>query len=141
MTYAAPARPNRNWLVIGILAFLVQGGWTLWVNLPHGLGRSAISAAMQGLLSGVSASVMTLIMEWIYRTLSPSPLRPIASALGPILLMASVLYAVHRVIGTPEIAATMALPMIAIVAYAIVYTAKLSRRSRSATVPTTKKTP
>ncbi|WP_265665123.1 hypothetical protein [Verminephrobacter aporrectodeae] len=95
---------------------------------------------MQGLLSGVSASVMTLIMEWIHRTLSPSPLRPIASALVPVLLMAGILYAVHRVIGTPEITATMALPMIAIVAYAIVYTVKLSRRNRSAAAPTTRET-
>ena len=121
------AKSNKNWLIMGVLAFFVQGSWTLWVNFAHGWDKALPPALMQGLLSGASASVMTLMMEWIYRTVAQAALRFILSIIMPSLFMAAVLYALHRAIGTPEIAATMTLPMIAIIAYAVIYTLKLRK--------------
>lgn len=121
-------KKNRNWLIVAGAAFLIQGGWTLGVNSPHGIDLAWPPALMQGVISGFSAGGMTLIMEWVFRVLPPSPVRPIASVVGTSLVMAGFLHVSHRIMGTPEIAATLFLPMVAVVLYATVYTLKLTRR-------------
>ena len=119
---------NKSWRTIGLVAFLIQGGWTLWVNLPYGLVKAAPSAVLQGLLSAASASAMTLIMEWLYGALPHSPLRPAWCIAATSLLMATILFLLHCAIGTPEVLKTLLLPMTAIVAYATAYTLRLARR-------------
>ena len=123
-----PSSSGKNWLKIGIIAFAVQGSWTLWANWGHGLEKAAPSALMQGIFSGISASIMTLLMDMLFRLIRPSRLRPPICIMLTSISMVCVLTALHFLIGTPEILKTLLLPCFAIAAYAVGYTSHLQTR-------------
>jgi len=131
MAANSPSDSGKNWLKIGIIAFVVQGSWTLWANWGHGLVKAAPSALMQGVFSGISASIMTLMMDKFFHLLKPSKARPAICIVVTSIGMALVLTLLHILIGTPEIFKTLLLPCFAIFAYAIGYTSHLRTRGAS----------
>jgi hypothetical protein len=110
------------------VAFLAMGGWALWANRAHGAAALAPALA-QGALSGAITLVLKRALEWLAARLTGWRARVLpplitASAIG------ATLVAVHRAIGTPEIAATIAVPWSVSTLYAIVYAATLARERR-----------
>ena len=109
-------------------AFLAMGGWALFANRAHG-GAAMLPALAQGLLSGGITFVLKRTLEWLAARLAGWR----AIALPPLITACAILatlVAVHLAIGTPEIAATIAVPWSVSTLYAIVYSALLARGRR-----------
>jgi fructose-specific phosphotransferase system IIC component len=109
-------------------AFLAMGGWALFANRAHG-GAAILPALAQGLLSGVITFVLKRALEWLAARLAGWR----AIALPPLITASAILatlVAVHLAIGTPEIAATIAVPWSVSTLYAFVYSALLGRGRR-----------
>ena len=110
------------------VAFVGMGGWAFFANRAH--GAAAIGPALaQGTMSGVITLVLKRALEAFAARLSgwlAYVLPPLATASA----ILAVLVAVHGLIGTPEIAATIAVPWGVSTLYAIVYTAALARGRR-----------
>jgi ABC-type amino acid transport system permease subunit len=109
-------------------AFVAMGGWALFANRAHG-EAAILPAVVQGAISGAITLGLKRVLE------AMSPRLPVALAyVVPPLVTASVilvlLIAVHRLIGTPEILATIAVPWSVSSLYAIVYSAVLARGGR-----------
>jgi hypothetical protein len=109
-------------------AFVAMGGWTLFANRAH--GQAAILPALaQGAISGA----ITLVLKRVLEAMSLR-LTGVLAYVAPPLVTASVILAllitVHRLIGTPEIAATIAVPWSVSSLYAVVYSAVLARARR-----------
>lgn len=103
-----------------------MGGWALFANRMHGAAAIAPAVA-QGTLSGAITYVLKRALEAMAARLAGAAgyaLPPIATAS----LILALLYGVHRLIGTPEIWSTIAVPWSVSTLYAIVYTAVLARR-------------
>lgn len=107
-------------------AFLAMGGWALFANAGHGLAAAALPAVSQGVLSGL----ITLVLKRALEAMSPrfpgalAYIVPPAITAGAVL---SLLACVHKLIGTPEIVRTIAVPWSVSTFYAIVYAATLAR--------------
>jgi len=108
-------------------AFLAMGGWALFANRAHGTGAIAPALAQ-----GVLSSAITLGLKRALEALSPR-LPGVLAYLVPPFVTASVilagLWSVHRLIGTPEILATIAVPWSVSTLYAIVWSALLAQES------------
>ena len=121
----------RSTAVHVAFAFLAMGGWTLWANQQHGLAAAALPALAQGVMSGVITLVLKRALEAMVARLSG----PLAYVVPPVItasVILAVLIGVHRLIGTPEIARTIAVPWSVSTLYAIVYGAAVARgRSRA----------
>lgn len=106
-------------------AFLAMGAWALFANRAH--GAAAIGPAIaQGLISGAITFVLKRVLEALAARLA-GPLAYIAPPLATASVILGLLVGVHLAIGTPEIAATIAVPWSVSTLYAIVYSAVLAR--------------
>jgi hypothetical protein len=110
-------------------AFLAMGSWALFANRAHG-AAAILPALAQGMLSGAITFVLKRTLEWLAGRLAGW-----RALLMPPLITASAILAtlvgVHTAIGTPEIAATIAVPWSVSTLYAIVYSAMLGRGRRA----------
>jgi hypothetical protein len=124
------SRIARSTVTHVAFAFVAMGGWALFANRAHGAGALAPALA-QGMLSGLITLVLKRALEAFAARLSGVP-----ALIVPPLTSASVIFlllvGVHWLIGTPEIAATIAVPWSVSTLYAIVYTAALARDRRRA---------
>ena len=107
-------------------AFVAMGGWTLWANHDHGLAAAWPPALAQGAMSGVITLVLKRALEAMVARLPGAAAYVIAPAVTAVVILA-VLVGVHRLIGTPEIARTIAVPWSVSTLYAIVYAAVVAR--------------
>jgi len=102
-----------------------MGGWALFANRAHGAG--AIGPALaQGAMSGLITLVLKKVLERMAAAMTGLPsyiVPPIVTATA----ILAVLVAVHWLIGTPEIAATIAVPWSVSTLYAAIYAAVLAR--------------
>jgi hypothetical protein len=107
------------------VAFVAMGGWALFANRAH--GAAAIAPALaQGTISGLITLVLKRVLEAFSARLS-GPLAYAAPPLATASVILALLIGVHRLIGTPEILATIAVPWSVSTGYAILYTAALRR--------------
>jgi hypothetical protein len=107
------------------IAFLAMGGWTLFANRTHG-AAAIVPALAQGVVSGL----ITLGLKRLLETFSARLSGPMAYVLPPLATASAILallIGVHRLIGTPEILATIAVPWSVSSGYAILYTVALRR--------------
>lgn len=122
-------RLMRSSLVHAAFGFLLMGGWTLWANRHHGLAWGP--ALAQGLLSaGLTALLKTALerLDGRFAGLAALVLPPAVTAS----VILAVLCGVHRLIGTPELLATIAFPWSMSTLYALVYNARLVSDRRKA---------
>jgi len=119
------AKLARATFVHVAFAFLAMGGWALFANRAH--GAAAVGPALaQGALSGAITAVLKRSLESMGRRLGGAAAYVVPPLVTASLILA-VLLGVHRLIGTPEIAATIAVPWSVSTVYAIVYAAVLAR--------------
>lgn len=111
--------------------FLLMGGWTLFANREHGLAAAWLPALAQGIISGVLTGLLKKTLEALDGKLAgvAAYVVPPAITAGSILLVLTV---VHRLIGTPELVATIAFPWTVSTLYAVVYNARLVSERRKA---------
>ncbi len=121
----------RSSLVHVAFGFLLMGGWTLFANREHGLAAAWLPAVAQGILSGALTGLLKKALEALDGKLPglAAYVVPPAITAGSILI---VLVVVHRLIGTPELVATIAFPWTVSTLYAVVYNARLVADRRKA---------
>lgn len=104
--------------------FVLMGGWAVFANAGHPMPAPVIAGLVQGALSAGITLVLKSVIERLLPHISGTPgliLPPLACATVSITL----LFLVHRTVGTPEIAATLALPVTVATSYAALYNYRL----------------
>lgn len=118
------ARASATHVAFG---FLLMGGWGWWVNRGHGPAPALTAGLAQGILSGLLTLGLKRGLEAMASRLSV-PAAYVAPPLTGFVAIGAFLTAAHRMIGTPEIAATVAFPLTVSTSYAVIYTALLVRK-------------
>lgn len=110
-----------------LFAFLAMGGWAVFANRGHAMPQPLYSGLLQGALSACltlflksAIDVLSTRFTGITRFWAP----PLIACLGS----ASLLTALHALISTPEIAKTIAVPLLVSTSYASIYNYSISRR-------------
>lgn len=111
------------------LAFLLWGGWSYFVNRHAPEYSPLISALAQGAGSFVITLVIVRCVSWIYARLPGGAIRLLAPSVLTVTATGSLLYWIHMLVGTSEIAKTIALPLLVAFAFAV-YTTFLIHRQR-----------
>jgi hypothetical protein len=125
------ARPlAQNSLVHIAVAFLAMGGWAVFANRAHPWPQPLFAGIVQGALSGAITFVLKRMIERLASRFSgiAALVLPPLIAVG---LSVAVLSSIHALAGTPEILATMALPVSVTAIYSTIYTAALWRTGRA----------
>jgi hypothetical protein len=121
----------RRWADSGtvhvLFAFLAMGGWAVFANRGHAMPQPLYSGILQGVLSACLTLFLKSVIDALSRRFTGiarfwAP--PLIACLGS----ASLLVALHALIGTPEIASTIAVPLLVSTSYASIYNYSLSRR-------------
>lgn len=102
-------------------AFFVMGGWAVVANLGHPMPKPLIAGAVQGVLSATFTLIMKRGIEYLTAALSGLQALLIPPALAAS-ISATCLSLIHWTAGTPEILATIALPLTVATTYAATYT-------------------
>lgn len=116
----------RSTVVHVAFAFLAMGGWAFHANSGHGLDAARIPAVTQGVLSGL----ITLVLKRLLEALCSRVPGALAYVVPPAITASTtlvVLVSIHGVVGTPEVARTVAVPWSVSTLYAVVYAAVLAR--------------
>jgi len=125
-------RLMKSSLVHVAFGFLLMGGWAFFANRAHGWQGAWAPALAQGIVSGALTGALKKTLEALDGRIAG----PLAFVIPPAVTAGSILallVLVHRLIGTPELVATIAFPWSVSTLYAIVYNAGLVRaRRRSA---------
>ena len=126
---AAIARLARSSVVHVLFAFAAMGGWAVFANRAHPLPAPLLAGVVQG---GLSACI-TLFLKRLIEFLA-ARLQGIAALVGPpavaCLASATLLTAIHTLAGTPEILATIAVPLTVATTYAAAYNFSLWKMRR-----------
>ena len=112
-------------------AFVVMGSWAFFANRGHALGEAVTAALLQGTLS----ACVTLSLKTFLEKIAPRFSGRAALAMPPLaafLVVGAVLTLVHSLNHTPELLATIALPLAAATGYAAVYNVALWKKRRAA---------
>lgn len=128
-------RSLRAWAATSTLAhvgfaFLAMGGWAVFANRNHPLPEALLAGLVQGTISALITLVLKKFLEWLNARLEGAP----ALVVPPLITATSILailVGAHALAGTPEIAATIAVPFTVSTTYAIVYNWGLWRRRRA----------
>ncbi|MET0294770.1 MAG: hypothetical protein ABW042_07090 [Phenylobacterium sp.] len=121
------ARLARSTAAHVAFAFLAMGGWAVFANRGHPPAEALVAGLAQGCVSGL----ITLSMKKALEAMAARLHGPPALIVPPLTTMAAilgVLVVVHRLAGTPELWATIAVPYAVSSAYAWIYAASLRRR-------------
>jgi LytS/YehU family sensor histidine kinase len=128
-------RALREWAATSTVAhvgfgFLAMGGWAVFANRDHALGQALLSGLVQGTISGLLTLGLKKFLEWFNARLAGA-----MALFGPPLVTAASILAIlvtaHALAGTPEIAATIAVPFTVSTSYAVIYNWGLWRRRRA----------
>ncbi|WP_226781655.1 hypothetical protein [Oceaniglobus trochenteri] len=114
------------------VAFLLMGGWAMIANHGHALDQRLISGAAQGAMS----AAITLALKSAIEAISAGS-RGLTALWAPPLACFAVslclLVAIHAALGTPEIAATIAVPLLTSTTYGALYSFTLWRMAQKGT--------
>ncbi|MBN9318186.1 MAG: hypothetical protein BGN86_04465 [Caulobacterales bacterium 68-7] len=115
-------------------AFLAMGGWAAFANRGHGLGGAAIAGLVQGALSALITLVLQAALTRMFGRLNGLKALVIPPTVTCIVVLL-VLLTAHRLAGTREVLATIALPYAVSSLYAWIFTARLHRRALASETP------
>ena len=125
------ARLARSSVVHVALAIVAMGGWAIFANRAHAMPQPLIAGAVQGALSGAITLVLKRMVEMLVSSFSGVAALALPPAIA-VLLSLGTLTALHALAGTPEILATIALPLSVTAIYSAIYTAALWRGRKAA---------
>jgi hypothetical protein len=108
-----------------------MGAWAAFANRGHGPGAMALAGAVQGAISCGITLILKRSLEAMFARLS-GPAAMIAPPLVTMAVVLAALVTIHRLAGTPEVWATIAVPYAVSSAYAWIYTFTLARMAKRA---------
>ncbi|MFN3209793.1 MAG: hypothetical protein ACE369_12505 [Roseovarius sp.] len=104
--------------------FVLMGGWATFANSAHPMPAPLVAGLVQGALSACVTLLLKSVIEVFLPRLSGTPglvLPPLACCGLSVMLLSLA----HRAAGTPEILATLALPVTVATSYAALYNHRL----------------
>lgn len=110
-------------------AFVLMGGWALFANRLHPMPAPVIAGLVQGTLSAIITFGLKRSIEFLSERL-PGILKLILPPLFAFVVSLLLLTVFHSASGTPEIAATIAVPLTVSTSYATLYSWGLWRGRR-----------
>ncbi|MGQ0531661.1 MAG: hypothetical protein ACT4OF_03095 [Caulobacteraceae bacterium] len=137
-------RAVRGWMASSTIAhvafgFLAMGAWAVFANRAHPLSQSLLAGLVQGTISGTLTLFLKKGLERMSAMFLAAPAsdegmgRNIAALIVPPVITATIILAIlvtaHMLAGTPEIAATIAVPFAVSTSYAILYNLRLWRQA------------
>lgn len=90
------------------LGAALMGSWALFANRHHAVSLALQVAAIQGILSGFLTACLKTIADRLLATLPHWSM----AAGGSLLFSSTLLLSAHWIAGTPELAATVAVPLL-----------------------------
>ncbi len=114
---------RQGWLHLAG-AFALMGGWALIANRAHPWADMLTAGLVQGSLSAIITLFLKRLIEALVAMLDGARallLPPLACGAISVLLLSLI----HSLAGTPELLATIAVPMIVSTTYATLYTVTL----------------
>lgn len=102
------------------VAFVLMGSWAVFANRSHPMPAQLVAGAVQGALSGLITFGLKRVVERTSRRftgLASLVLPPLAAFTISVCLLTLL----HTASGTPEIAATIAVPLTVSTGYAALY--------------------
>ena len=127
---ARPSIFSHTFVHVGF-AFLAMGGWAVFANRAHAFPDPLIAGIVQGALSATITLVMKKALEALSSQFFVIGYRYLPLFAPPLIVCSislSVLIGCHMAAGTPEIAATIAVPFSVAFTYACLYTFGLWRQ-------------
>ncbi len=127
---AAAARLAGSSLVHVAVAFLAMGGWALFANRAHAFPAPLVAGVVQGALSAAITLVLKRMIEGLAARLPglAALVLPPVTAIG---LSIALLTTMHGLAGTPEILATIIVPVSVTALYSSLYSATLWRSRKA----------
>lgn len=134
-----------NTFVHVAFGFVAMGAWAVFANRAHPLPQALLAGLVQGTISGTLTLFLKKFLEWMSAYMDRRRPRRHAPALagedagGPYWLalfipplvtataIGTILFTAHTLAGTPEILATIAVPLTVSTTYAILYNLRLWR--------------
>lgn len=117
--------------------FLAMGAWAIFANRAHPLPQALLAGVVQGAISGTLTLFLKKGLERMSamffnaRQSDEGQGRYIAALFIPPIItataIATILFTAHTMAGTPEILATIAVPLTVSTSYAILYNLRLWR--------------
>ncbi len=101
-------------------AFLAMGGWAFLANAGHPVQERLLAGVVQGAMSALLTLFLKRSVDWM-RPRFPHGAGYWAPALIASLASATLLVCIHLAAGTPEILATVAVPLTVSVTYIFTY--------------------
>jgi hypothetical protein len=120
---------TRNSAVHVLFAFVAMGGWAVFANGAHAMPAPLLAGMIQGGLSGCITLFLKRVIEALSLRLDGVWALPIPPAIT-CLVSVSLLTLVHALSGTPEVLATIALPVTVATSYAALYNFSLWKAGR-----------
>lgn len=120
---------RQSWIHVAV-AFVAMGGWAVFANRAHPMPQPLVAGFVQGVLSGGITFILKRMVEAVgarFSGVAGLVLPPVVA----VALSLVILTAIHTLAGTPEIAATLALPVSVTALYSTLYAAALWRARRS----------
>lgn len=120
---------RQSWTHIAV-AFLAMGGWAVLANRAHPMPQPLVAGVVQGALSGAITFVLKRMIEAVAQRFSGVA----GIVLPPLIAVAlslAILVTIHSLAGTPEIAATIALPLSVTALYSTLYAIALWRAGKT----------
>ena len=116
---------RSGWSHVAV-AFLAMGSWAAFANRAHPMPVPLLAGLVQGLISATITLGLKRAIEALVGRLDGWAAL-IVPPLAACVVSASLLTTLHTAAGTPEILATMALPLTVATGYAALYTFTLWR--------------
>lgn len=111
------------------VAILAMGGWAIFANRHHPWPQPLIAGAVQGAMSGAITLLQKRLIEHVSMRF-PNALGMLVAPVAAVLTSLIILGAAHLLAGTPEIFATIAVPLCVTALYALSYSYALWRLRR-----------
>jgi len=122
-------------LVHVAFGFLAMGAWAVFANRAHPLPQALLAGLVQGTISGTLTLFLKKGLERMSamffkaRQSDEGQGRNVAALFIPPVItataIATILFTAHTLVGTPEILATIAVPLTVSTSYAILYNLRL----------------
>ncbi len=110
-------------------AFVAMGGWAIFANSTHPMPKPLLAGLVQGSISAALTLFLKRTVDWMRPRFSHGA-GHVAPALIASLASAMLLVTAHLLAGTPEVARTIAVPLLVSASYIFTYNFLSQHRSK-----------
>ncbi len=133
---AGRVRTSRRYnLASAVLAFLMWGGWALWINSHNGTTTQLTSGMTQGAASFIITLVMVRAIVLLFHRMPRNRLGVILPPTITVCCSGSCLALAHYLVGTPRIVNTIAPALTVAFSFCLYTTIKLRRDEKTKAMP------